>query len=253
MTTQYLIFHQEQLALIKTEEGFGLPSRCKVSEDIIAFEHLIAEQDGISYYVVDLKKVSQDSLLEFTPLKQSCVLLKENYFPVVSKAAQVVRWNSKYQFCSLCGSPTRHQEGLWEKHCLRCHHIFYPHIAPSIIVLIKKGDEILMARGPHFPEGVHALIAGFVEPGESLEEAVHREVAEEVGITIKNLRYHSSQSWPFPNSLMLAFTADYAAGEIRIDSNEIESAGWYRKDNLPGLPSYSFSIAMKLIQEFVEK
>jgi len=252
MLTQYLIFHQHQLALLKTEDGFDFPVSCSASKEAIIFEHQIAEQNGRSYFVVDLKEVEPQDLLEFMPLKQACLLLPADYFPLMSKAAQIVRWNIEHQFCSLCGSPTHHpvQEGLWEKHCLKCHHIFYPRIAPSIIVLIKKGDQILMARGSHFPEGVYALIAGFVEPGESLEEAVHREVMEEVGITIKNLRYHSSQSWPFPNSFMLAFTAEYAEGEIRIDAHEIESAGWYSKNNLPGRPSSSFSVAAQLINDF---
>ena len=108
-----------------------------------------------------------------------------------------------------------------------------------------------MARSPHFPPGVYGLIAGFVDVGENIEEAVHREVKEEVGLQIKNLLYYGSQPWPFPDSLMLAFTADYASGEIVMDQDEIEDAGWYRHDNLPGLPSVALSIAMKLIDDFV--
>ena len=108
-----------------------------------------------------------------------------------------------------------------------------------------------MARGPHFPPGVYGLIAGFVEIGESLEETIHREVKEEVGIEIKNLSYFGSQAWPFPDSLMIAFVADYASGEIVIDKNEIEVAGWYRYDNLPGLPSMNISIASTLLENFV--
>ena len=108
-----------------------------------------------------------------------------------------------------------------------------------------------MARGPHFLPGVYALIAGFVESGESLEETVHREVLEEVGIYVKNLSYYGSQPWPFPDSLMIAFKADYASGDIAIDRKEIEEAGWYRYDNLPGRPSTSASISSKLLDDYV--
>ena len=120
-----------------------------------------------------------------------------------------------------------------------------------MIVLIHQDDHLLMARSAHFPPGVYGLIAGFVEAGESIEEAVHREVKEEVGLTIKSLVYCGSQPWPFPDSLMMAFTADYEAGEITMDQVEIEDAGWYKYDKLPGLPSMALSIAMKLIDDFV--
>lgn len=110
-----------------------------------------------------------------------------------------------------------------------------------------------MARSPHFAPGVYGLIAGFVDPGENIEEAVHREVKEEVGLKIKNLVYYGSQPWPFPDSLMLAFTADYESGEIVMEPGEIEAAGWYKYNNLPGLPSSTLSIGMKLIMDFVER
>jgi NAD+ diphosphatase len=119
-------------------------------------------------------------------------------------------------------------------------------------VLIKKGEHLLMARGSHFPPGIYGLIAGFVETGENLEEAIRREVKEEVGIEIKNPSYFGSQAWPFPDSLMIAFLVEYASGDIQIDKDEIEEAGWYRYDNLPGLPSMKISIASKLLESFVE-
>lgn len=121
--------------------------------------------------------------------------------------------------------------------CTDGNLITYPRISPAIIILIQKGDQILLARSPHFPAGMHSVIASFVEPGETLQEAAHSEVKEEVGITIKMLRYVASELWPFPNSLLCGFVAEHADGEITFDNNEITSAGWFDRDNLPVLPS----------------
>jgi NAD+ diphosphatase len=172
-------------------------------------------------------------------------------YSICVKAYSIINWDKNHQHCSRCAKPTEKQPKEYERKCIHCNLSFYPRISPSIIVLIKKGDQLLMARGPHFPPGVYGLIAGFVEVGESLEEAIHREVREEVGLEIKNLSYFGSQPWPFPDSLMLAFLADYASGEIQIDKNEIEEANWYRYDNLPGRPSSTVSIASKLVEGFV--
>ncbi|HQC33740.1 MAG TPA: NAD(+) diphosphatase, partial [Methanoculleus sp.] len=117
----------------------------------------------------------------------------------------------------------------------------------AIIVLIKKGEEILLARSPRFTPGVFSVIAGFNEPGENLEQTVHREVGEEVGITVKNLCYFGSEPWPFPDSLMIGFVAEHAGGDIRIDGREIEAAGWFSRDTLPSLPSGA-SISRALIE-----
>ena len=138
------------------------------------------------------------------------------------------------------------------KVCPKCDLHSYPRLSPSIIVLVEKGDEILLARSPHFPPGLYSTLAGFVEPGETAEEAVSREVFEEVGIQVKNIRYQLSQPWPFPHSLMLGFNAEYMAGEIKIDGVEIEDAHWYNINNLPKLPIYA-SIARWLINQFIDK
>jgi NAD+ diphosphatase len=127
-------------------------------------------------------------------------------------------------------------------------HVTYPRISPCIIVLVARGEEMLLARSAHFSPEVYSTLAGFIEPGESAEEAVHREILEEVGVHVKNVRYFSSQPWPFPDSLMLAFTADYESGEISIDPKEIEDAKWYGPENLPKLPT-TFSIARALIEQ----
>jgi NAD+ diphosphatase len=132
----------------------------------------------------------------------------------------------------------------------------YPRLSPAAIVLVRRGDEILLARSPGFPKGLYSVLAGFVEPGESIEETVAREVREEVGIEVRNVRYFGSQPWPFPNSLMIGFTADYAGGELAPEPGEIEDAGWYRADELPESPisvPARVSIARAMIDDFVER
>lgn len=166
---------------------------------------------------------------------------------------QLVHYYATHKFCSLCGNLTTRQKENKFVYCKNCSHEIYPHIAPCIMVRIHKDDKILMARGIEFAPNIWGLIAGFVEIGESLEDAVHREVLEEVGIEIKNLKYWGSQPWPFPNSsLMLAFTADYASGTITPQATEIEDAGFFSRDNLPGMPSTSRSIASQMIMEYVK-
>jgi NAD+ diphosphatase len=187
------------------------------------------------------------------PVRQALSLFSTEQFGIGVKAYSVINWDKNHQFCGRCGTPTVHPGKNFERICPACKISFFPRISPSIIVLIHKKDQLVMARSPHFLPGVYGLIAGFVEIGESLEEAVHREVEEEVGLQIKNLNYFGSQPWPFPDSLMVAFTAEYAAGEIKIDQDEIEEAGWYNYDNLPGRPSTAVSIASRLLDSFINE
>ncbi len=188
---------------------------------------------------------------ELTSLRKALSLISSEQYSMVVKAYSVIRSDKNHQFCGRCGEYTVTREKQFERFCRSCDVSFFPRISPSIIVLIHRDDQLIMARSPHFAEGVYGLIAGFVETGETLEEAVHREIQEEIGIKVKNIVYFGSQPWPFPDSLMLAFTAEHASGEIVIDNKEIEEAGWYRYDNLPGRPSMAISIASKLLDNFV--
>ena len=138
------------------------------------------------------------------------------------------------------------------KECPACHLISYPRLSPSIIVLITKGEEMLLARNADWPTGMYSTLAGFVEAGESVEQTLHREVLEEVGLQVKNLKYFGSQSWPFPNSLMLGFHAEYDSGEIVCQDEEIADAQWFRIDNLPQIPPKT-AISGWLIQEFIDQ
>ncbi|HZP86354.1 MAG TPA: NAD(+) diphosphatase, partial [Burkholderiales bacterium] len=155
-------------------------------------------------------------------------------------------------YCGRCGTRTVAKTTERARQCPSCSLTVYPRIAPAVMALIRRGDELLLARSPHFAPGMYSALAGFVEPGESLEQCLHREVKEEVGVEVTNLRYFSSQPWPFPHSLMIAFNCDYASGEITPEPGEIESAGWFGLDNLPVLPN-RISIARRLIDATIEE
>lgn len=179
--------------------------------------------------------------------------LDEPEFRAAGAARQKVLWYRATRFCSDCGAPIQPATGDDEAmRCTGCERLHFPPVSPAVIVLVQRGREALLARSPRFLEGVYSTLAGFVEPGETLEECAHREIFEEVGVTVENLRYFGSQSHPFPHSLMVGFVADWAEGEIRIDEDEIEDARWFRADDLPPLP-HPMSIARALIEDFVER
>ena len=169
-----------------------------------------------------------------------------------TKAVLVNDWYISHQFCGRCGTQTQVDEKDMMLKCPSCGQVHYPRIAPAIIVAIRNEDKLLMAKHSYHDNIRYALIAGFVEPGESIEEAVHREVKEEVGIKIKNLKYQKSQSWPFPNSLMLGFEAEYDSGDIKVDGDEILKAKWFKKDEIIRYDS-DISISDWLIQKFIDE
>jgi NAD+ diphosphatase len=136
--------------------------------------------------------------------------------------------------------------------CPACGLTAYPRLTPAVIVRVSRGDELLLAQGVRFPGAFYSVLAGFVEPGESLEDTIHREILEEVGVEVTDLRYFGSQPWPFPHSLMIGFTAEYAGGQLRPAPDELRDAGWFRWDALPLLPG-RLSIARRLIDAFVEE
>ena len=216
-------------------------------------EQYLGMLEGTHCYSVELPADTKaPEGMEFVDLRQAHSEISEGCFELVNKAVQVMEWDRTNQFCSRCGTKTRQKPGERGKECPACGELFYPRISPAVIVLIKKGHEILLARSPNFPPGMYSLVAGFVEPGESAEAAVAREVWEEVGIKIKNIRYFGTQAWPFPNSLMIGFTAEYDSEDIRPDGFEIEDAKWFSVEELPALPG-KISISRKLIDHFLKE
>ena len=173
-------------------------------------------------------------------------LVESTVAALSGRAYQLLEWDRNHQYCSRCGTPTEPRGDERSRACPACRLTTYPPVTPAIMILITHGRKLLLARKKAFPAGRFSALAGFVEPGEMLEDTVIRETREEVGVEVKNIRYFGSQPWPFPHSLMVAFTADYAGGELRPDGVEIEEAHWFEPEDLPKLPG-SISISRRLI------
>lgn len=250
---RWFVFQKDRVLLSDTG---SLPAK-----DVIALlqshfirEHSLGEYDSKTIYCAEVpENFSVNPPFTFVSLRKALDQLGADWYQVTTKAFTIINWDRNHQFCGQCGNPTKQTRTAFERVCTHCALHFYPRISPSIIVLIRNNDQVLMARGYHFQPEIYGLIAGFVEAGESLEEAVHREVYEETHLRIKNLRYFGSQVWPFPDSLMMGFFADYASGELEIDPKEIEAAGWYRYDRLPGRPTSKISISSQLLDHFIEE
>ncbi len=202
-------------------------------------------------YACEAKELAPPGM-EFSGLRQSFGRMDEALFGVALRALHIVDWYRLYRYCSRCGGPLTPREDVRAKECRNCGFVHFPRLSPAVIVLVERGDQILLARAQRFTENMYSVIAGFVEPGETLEETVQREVKEETGIDVKDIRYFGSQPWPFPDSLMIGFVAGYAGGEISVEEGEIAEAQWFSADNLPNIPG-KISIARSLIDYFLER
>jgi len=207
---------------------------------------LVGEWIGFPCYTADIDQLPKALKFELIKVRHLFGLADAEAFVLAGRATQLLDWQTNHRFCGKCGKPTMKNNSELDMSCPACGLHFYPRIAPAVMVLVLREDEVLLARSPHFTPGVFSALAGFVEAGETLEECAIREVREEVGIEITNLCYFRSQSWPFPNSLMVAFTADYVSGSLIPDPSEIETANWFLRSDLPTLPD-PVSIARQLI------
>jgi NAD+ diphosphatase len=213
----------------------------------------LGHRDAVVCYAVEVASgTALPADWQYSAVRELFGRIPDEELAIAALAVQIIDFDRTTQFCGRCGAKTRQLRTERAKFCSDCNQITYPRLSPAIIVLVEKGDQILLARSPGFPPALHSVIAGFVEPGENLEQAVHREVNEEVGITVKNVRYFGSEPWPFPHSFMIGFVADYAGGEITIDNKEIVSAGWFDREHLPLIPS-PLSISRALIDRWIKK
>jgi len=178
--------------------------------------------------------------------------LDEAEFKRAGRAVQIVEWDRAHQFCGRCGEPTERVGGEFARRCPRHQVSLYPRLSPAVIVLVERGDSALLGQNARFPTRMYSTLAGFVEAGESLEETVAREIREEAGIEVRALRYFGSQPWPFPDSLMIAFHAEYAGGDLHAEPSELSDVGWFKADALPPVPP-RLSIARQLIDDWVRR
>jgi len=242
-------FVEGQLLLIEQAEGQGLtPQPWSLFQPHEPARHYLGQIDGVDCWAFTLKELPPG--FKRTPLRAAMMGLGEPLMGVAGRAAQVLEWDRAHRFCGVCGTPTEAQPNERSRKCPACGHTAYPRLSPAMMVLVWREGEVLLARSPHYVPGVYSALAGFVEAGESIEQCIHREVAEEVGVDVTDLRYYGSQSWPFPHSLMIAYTARWTDGAIVKQDDEIEDAQWYALDALPKIPP-RFSISGHLIRDTV--
>jgi NAD+ diphosphatase len=211
--------------------------------------HYLGALDGEPAYAVRADESGSVDGCRFEGLRPQFARLGDEMFHLAGTAKQIVTWDRDHRFCGRCGTATRTKSDERAKECPACGHLAFPRLSPAIIVAVTRGDRLLMAHSGRFPQGLFSVVAGFVEPGETLEECVAREVQEETGIQVGAIRYFGSQSWSFPHSMMLAFTAEHARGEIAVDGREVTEAAWFRADSMPRIPDKA-SISRRLIDWF---
>jgi NAD+ diphosphatase len=248
-------FRGDQLLVRLVGERAELPEYADLAALGVDFEvgHYLGRLDDLDCYALALEDaLEMPTELAFEGLRALYGRLPDEYFAIAGRAIQILLWDQTHRFCGRCGQPTVHAPAERAMLCPNCGLLSFPRLSPAVIMLIQRGDELLLARNKAFVDGLFSVLAGFVEPGESLEEAVAREVREEVGLEITDIRYFGSQPWPFPHSLMIGFKANYANGDIRLQADEIAEAGWFHKNGeLPLLPG-KLSIARRLIDSFLE-
>jgi NAD+ diphosphatase len=188
--------------------------------------------------------------MAFRTLRDLYGRVDEHLWTLAGRAAQLIEWDRTHVHCGRCGAATEHAPGERARRCPACGYAAFPRLSPAVIVRVTRGDEILLARAQRFPGSMYSVLAGFVEPGESLEECVARELEEEVGIEVGDIAYFASQPWPFPHSLMIGFTATWLSGDLRIEEAELVDARWFRREDLPELPG-RVSIARRLIDAWL--
>ncbi len=240
---QLLVHAQGGIEPLETPEAIGLEPRGI---------HYLGALGALHCWSVELAPDAEPPAgMAFRDLRQLYGILDTSLHAVAARAVQIVEWDLTHRFCGACGAPTAAHPSERSRVCTACDLAQFPRIAPAVIVAVAKGEEILLGRSGNFPPGIYSVLAGFVEPGESLEQAVFREVLEETNIEVEDVRYFGSQPWPFPHSLMLGFTARYRSGELRADGVELVDARWFHRDDMPMLFPGNVSISQWLIRDFL--
>jgi NAD+ diphosphatase len=249
---RWFLVHPAGLVVRSEAERVALPELSDVVDlglDPSAALYL-GELEGEDYFALNVEEAEVPAPWSVQGLRSLYAALGEEQFVAAGRGVQLATFVRTHRHCGRCGQPTHPAEHEHSVVCAACGLSCYPRIAPAIIVLIRRGELALLGRSARFPTAMYSTLAGFVEPGESLEQTLVREVREEVGVEVTALRYFGSQPWPFPHSLMVGFTAEHAGGEIRVDGEEIVDARWFSVRDLPSIPPRP-SIARKLIDAWV--
>lgn len=241
------IFYKDEIIIKDEIENFIIPSEK---------DFLINENFNFKPFKLSSKKESYLMEIEdknflpkgfkFENIKKCRRFYENKNYATAIEAKAILNWERNHRYCGVCGEKLPSMNNDKSKKCPKCKNLFFPELACAIIVGITNGDKLLLAHNSNFLKNRYSILAGFVELGESLEDAVRREIKEEVNINVKNLKYFGSQPWPFPNSIMLGFTAEYQSGEMIPDGFEIERVNWFSKDEIPEIPPYG-SISRKII------
>ena len=244
---KYFVFCQSDLVLQKTGDSYQIPEEAPTSTKPWT---TVMDIDGAKAYRID-QPITNSDRYEMCGLRQSYYKLSEADYRLAGKCRELLYWDQSTKFCGVCGG-TMHFDTPISKKCDQCGKEIWPLLAPAVIVLVRKGDEVLLVHANNFRDDHYGLVAGFVETGETLEEAVYREVMEETGLHITNLRYFGSQPWPYPCGLMVGFTADYDGGKIHLQRSELSKGAWFDRNHLPHIPE-KLSIARQLLDSWLER
>ena len=244
---KYYTFCQGDLVLERAGDTYQIPTEPPTE---LKPWTTVMNVDGDKTYRIDTP-VTGSTRYEMCPLRKSYYKLQHDDYLRAGKCQELLYWDQNTKFCGCCGAPMQFSTDISKK-CTHCGKEVWPQLAIAIIVLIRKGDEVLLVHARNFRTDFYGLVAGFVETGETLEEAVHREVMEETGLHINNLRYFGSQPWPYPCGLMVGFTADYDSGKIHLQKSELSKGAWFDRNHLPNIPE-KLSIARQLIDHWLEE
>lgn len=243
---KYFVFCQSDLVLEKKDGRYEIPTEPPVEPKPWT---TVMDIDGAKAYRID-HPLGTTERYEMCGLRQSYYKLCEDDYLHAGKCRELLYWDANTKFCGVCGGTMRFDTDISKK-CTQCGKEIWPQLATAVIVLVRKGDEVLLVHANNFRDDHYGLVAGFVETGETLEEAVRREVMEETGLHITNLRYFGSQPWPYPCGLMVGFTADYDYGKIHLQRSELSKGAWFDRNHLPHIPE-KLSIARHLLDSWLE-
>lgn len=251
----YFVFCQEDLLLQQQPDGtLAVPQADAPPTPVKPWTHLMAVTgpDGTpaTAYSVDTPVITLAGHV-MCPLRQSYYQLPRAHYLLAGKCRELLYWDQNTRHCGVCGAPMKMHTSI-SKRCTQCGKEVWPQLATAVIVLIRRADQVLLVQARNFRTDFYGLVAGFVETGETLEEAVARETLEETGISITHIKYFASQPWPYPCGLMVGFTADYAGGTLHLQQSEISRAGWFSRDALPRIPE-KLSIARMLIDHWLKE